>query len=692
VIGISNAAASGNDNPMEALINTTGAAIDVTYVYTLSANGCTNPTTFSVVVKVKATTAILANGDLTDAMKCVSESATFTVNAGGTNNSYEWHRGGTGVITNGGRYTISNNTLTVNNIQIADAADYYVVISGDCGTVQSRVAHLMVKEFKISTNPDKTPDSAQYSDPVTFTAKIYNGLNLLDNNPTPAPSATFKIANSDVPGAANVAFVRDVITNDLIAEVTKPLLESGNPSANTPPNGPMAPSNTANNVAAQFNNITTVTPSASCGTLYTSLVIRKENAWITYTGDVIKATASATTTTVTLNLRANILDISVPQFPASPLADAYPGDIRNARVTFVDREDPGSGALYLNGFKIIGTANLTPTLVNPLDTKVGSVTGSLTISGLSSTTPYQFRTIGIIVDYGYYIRDSKDDDIVLTGYIPVGDFITVVVFIVQTEYVGSKASDDYKKTNFGFNVKFNKQGTNLQGNMNIIFRRTSSSDGLVHNYQIKANAMQSLGVDATNPNRQTAEFVSKVSVKDLNSTTTTTDPDLGGNKYLYVKMVDNGEPGVNDSISFALIRGDVDPTILGNVIWSSNWAGSMTKMMNLTGGNLVVHSGFSVGTGPSNRITQGAYTEPGVQPFAVQAWPNPSERQFNLRVTGNLTEKVIIKVYDITGKQLYMTSGAANQDYRFGDTFVAGVYIADVQQGDKRSKIKLVKQ
>ena len=157
-------------------------------------------------------------------------------------------------------------------------------------------------------------------------------------------------------------------------------------------------------------------------------------------------------------------------------------------------------------------------------------------------------------------------------------------------------------------------------------------------------------------------------------------------------MVDNGEPGVNDSISFVVVNGTDDPTILSNVIWSSNWVGSRTQMMNLTGGNLVVHSGFSLGsTTPTNRITQ-AVTEPGVPPFAVQAWPNPSDRQFNLRVTGNLTEKVIIKVYDISGKQLYITSGAANQDYQFGGTFVAGVYIVEVQQGDKRSKIKLVKQ
>jgi hypothetical protein len=161
------------------------------------------------------------------------------------------------------------------------------------------------------------------------------------------------------------------------------------------------------------------------------------------------------------------------------------------------------------------------------------------IGGLSSSTPSKQVTVGIIVDYGYYIRNSDDDDVVLTAYLPVGDFITGGGHIIPYESVGSKASDDGKKANFGFNVKFGNGGKNLQGSMNIIFRRTEG--GIVHNLQIKANAMQSLGVNATNPNRQTAEYVSKVTLKDLTNPTST-DPDLGGNKMLYVKMIDNGEP------------------------------------------------------------------------------------------------------------------------------------------------------
>ncbi|MCW3094058.1 MAG: hypothetical protein JWP81_5127 [Ferruginibacter sp.] len=100
------------------------------------------------------------------------------------------------------------------------------------------------------------------------------------------------------------------------------------------------------------------------------------------------------------------------------------------------------------------------------------------------------------------------DIVVVTVYKPTGDFITGAGYIVPNLSVGGIKSDIGAKTNFGFNVKFNKSGTNLQGNMNIIFQRTES-DNKQHTYQIKANAMQSLGVNATNIKRQTANYVSK---------------------------------------------------------------------------------------------------------------------------------------------------------------------------------------
>lgn len=52
VVGISNATASGTDNPNEMLVNTTNTAVIVEYLYTLTANGCSNSSPDTVRFKV----------------------------------------------------------------------------------------------------------------------------------------------------------------------------------------------------------------------------------------------------------------------------------------------------------------------------------------------------------------------------------------------------------------------------------------------------------------------------------------------------------------------------------------------------------------------------------------------------------------------------------------------------------------
>ncbi len=63
VAGISNPAGSGTNNPNETLINTTNLPVNVTYVYTLSVNGCIN--TQNVVVVVNAKPTVVASGNVT---------------------------------------------------------------------------------------------------------------------------------------------------------------------------------------------------------------------------------------------------------------------------------------------------------------------------------------------------------------------------------------------------------------------------------------------------------------------------------------------------------------------------------------------------------------------------------------------------------------------------------------------------
>jgi hypothetical protein len=78
--------------------------------------------------------------------------------------------------------------------------------------------------------------------------------------------------------------------------------------------------------------------------------------------------------------------------------------------------------------------------------------------------------------------------------------------------------------------------------------------------------------------------------------------------------------------------------------------------------------------------------------FSIKAYPNPTDHFFTLNVEGNKNEKVKLKVLDISGKTVYVTEGSANRTYRFGDTFINGVYIVEVMQADKRKTIKLIKQ
>jgi hypothetical protein len=157
----------------------------------------------------------------------------------------------------------------------------------------------------------------------------------------------------------------------------------------------------------------------------------------------------------------------------------------------------------------------------------------------------------------------------------LSNFITGGGYIVLSNSEGQLAGDAGTKTNFGFNVKYNKGGKNLQGNINIIFRRMES--GVLRVYQIKGNALTTLDV---NPNTGKATFFCKANLKDI------TDPlnpiTLAGNSPLKVTMTDNGEPGKSDTISITYWNQD------GGLWFSSNWSVTDTAEQLLSGGNLVV--------------------------------------------------------------------------------------------------------
>ena len=78
--------------------------------------------------------------------------------------------------------------------------------------------------------------------------------------------------------------------------------------------------------------------------------------------------------------------------------------------------------------------------------------------------------------------------------------------------------------------------------------------------------------------------------------------------------------------------------------------------------------------------------------LSITAWPNPTSSYFNLKVNSPVKETVLIRMYDMTGKMVQVKRGAAGDTYILGEGVVTGMYIIEVSQGDKKERVKLVKQ
>jgi serine-aspartate repeat-containing protein C/D/E len=78
--------------------------------------------------------------------------------------------------------------------------------------------------------------------------------------------------------------------------------------------------------------------------------------------------------------------------------------------------------------------------------------------------------------------------------------------------------------------------------------------------------------------------------------------------------------------------------------------------------------------------------------FSVTVFPNPSADQFELRMTSKESEAVSIKVVDMLGRVVKTMRIAPNSSTRFGADFRSGTYLVEIQQGEKKETLKLLKQ
>ncbi len=330
--------------------------------------------------------------------------------------------------------------------------------------------------------------------------------------------------------------------------------------------------------------------------LTTDLVVEQEDAIPNYIGQTF--TYVDNNGVLNLELRTIVQDITFFGGTDVEGGDITRSDIPTATVTYLITPDSGGPATTI-------TVNVEPIDTDPL-TGVAVATFTDTFANNQDTEIY---IIEIFVDE-YYVGDT---DTIVTATRPDGSFITGGGYITEDVSYGEvttfgvadpyAALEDGSKINFGYNVKWNKSLTNLQGQFNLIARAEDGSK-----WHIKSTATRTLGVEE-NPDGDpdtddfSAVFTSKANLKNI-----------GGGELeglsgidMIVSIHDNGEPGssaadIPDTIGVELWDGST-------LIFSTHWNGSETLEQDLIGGNNQVHAPNTKGN--KLEIEAGTITETG---------------------------------------------------------------------------------
>ena len=487
---------------------------------------------------------------------------------------------------------------TENGTQVSTNASYIFTITGN----RTLVANFTTTGNN-NTSVTVSPTSVQYSDRVTFTARITGGASLPGSQY--GYRATFRVG-TQVMGTVNLS----VSGGDLVGSLTTALTESVS--------GQMAPG--TKSVTATFSryygSLTGVTPNPAT----TSLTITREDARVEYTGTYLaEASGSGSSRRATLNLSATIRDIS--NVTGDPAYDQYAGDIRQARVRFL------KGSVPITGW-------LTPSLSNWRNQTVGTVSATWQAdnSSANDVTNDIFIEVG---GTGYYTRTNPADGSIATVYVASQRYLTGGGYLVNPS--NAFGADQGLRTNFGFIVKFNSSGNNRVGQMDFMIRKTV--DGVLHTYQIKSGTINSVSVNSGNRNNMTAIINATATLVDL------TDPSVSmSGLTLRVSMSDRSNSGSDDRIGITLWNGTT-------LLFSSSWNGSSTSERQIGSGNLIVHSGSI--SGSIAEVQETFTTKAMIQAeFGVKAYPNPFTDHVTFELQLKTDSKVQLEIYSTIGSKL----------------------------------------
>jgi hypothetical protein len=188
VTGISNLAAMGSDDPAEVLLNTTPNPIIVTYVYTLTANGCTNVQNVSVVVNPTP----MLSSTLTPPAICDSTAFNYVPASLTPGTTYSWSRATVAGISN----AAGSGTGTINEILINTTPNPVVVTYVDTLTANGC---MNTQNIPVTVNPKPLLSSPSDMSPVC------DGSHVFYNPASLTTGTTFNWSRSTFAGLINPA-------------------------------------------------------------------------------------------------------------------------------------------------------------------------------------------------------------------------------------------------------------------------------------------------------------------------------------------------------------------------------------------------------------------------------------------------------------------------------------------------------
>jgi hypothetical protein len=495
-----------------------------------------------------------------------------------------------------------------------------------------------------------SPASQQYSDRVTFTATITNGA--VGCGCHAATSVAFFIGAQNM-GSASFA----PSGSNLVATLANVALLEGTA-------GQMSPGvKSVTGVISGINPHYTVNQPAAV-----NLTITKENATVTYNGGEYFSTASPSSCTGSTTLTSLVDDVN----------DSNRGDIQNARLTFY--KDAIGGP-------VLGSANLPVTLVNPLIPYNGTSSETFNYTLNTTNCPLGGETFEVWMQAGNYYDGATTTPpgaTLVTVAVPGNQFVTGGGHLVLTNSTGSYSGTAGSNMSFGFNIKWLNSGNNLDGKINIIYRKLVS--GVWKTYQIKNdNKVKTMSIDLSDPNYRKAITTSaKCTLTDI---TNPASPVLiASNLTLSMDVwesttVNNGSL---DKISAAL-------TGNGNLglMFSSYGGGSGAVPQNISAGKIKVRSDLPpayavVGDTPEADMNShwqqmdNAAIES--ESFHLYNRPNPFTDNTTIGFVLTQTENVSLRVYNSTGQLVSILHegvlDAGAHEFKFdAEGKAAGLYI-----------------